>query len=205
MSLDTALHFLWFQCSMSLLAVGGVITLAPDMHRKLVDQEAWLSDAQFNASITLAQVVPGPNVLFIALFGWHVGLNAAQAQAGASWAWVLGQALLGVALALVGTLGPSSVLAVVASRWVRLHQQHLGVRAFRQGLAPIVVGVLLSTAVLLGRGSAGADAAEGWREHGPWWALSLLAAGVVWRTRLHLLWLLAAGGVLGVVGVLWVA
>jgi chromate transporter len=36
-------HFL----SLSLLAIGGAITTAPDMHRYLVDERHWLSDGQF--------------------------------------------------------------------------------------------------------------------------------------------------------------
>ena len=33
--------------SLSLLAVGGAITTAPDMHRYLVDETHWLSESQF--------------------------------------------------------------------------------------------------------------------------------------------------------------
>ena len=66
------LHYL----GLSLLAVGGAITTAPDMHRYRVQEKAWLTDPQFNASIAIAQAAPGPNVLFIALLGWNVGLNA---------------------------------------------------------------------------------------------------------------------------------
>jgi len=73
-------HFL----SLSLLAVGGAITTAPDMHRYLVDEQHWLTDGQFTASIALAQAAPGPNVLFVALMGWHVGVNAA-AGLGVGW------------------------------------------------------------------------------------------------------------------------
>ena len=72
------LHYL----SLSLLSIGGAITTAPDMHRFLVDQQHWLTDAQFNASIAIAQAAPGPNVLFVALLGWNVGLNAGGLPAG---------------------------------------------------------------------------------------------------------------------------
>ena len=41
--------------SLSLLAVGGAITTAPDMHRYLVDETHWLSESQFTSSIALAQ------------------------------------------------------------------------------------------------------------------------------------------------------
>jgi hypothetical protein len=44
-------HFL----SLSLLAVGGAIITAPDMHRFLVDENQWLTEQQFSSSIALAQ------------------------------------------------------------------------------------------------------------------------------------------------------
>ncbi|MES2424807.1 MAG: chromate transporter, partial [Pseudomonadota bacterium] len=69
--LQLFLHFI----SLSLLSIGGAITTAPEMHRYLVDQQRWMTDPQFNASIAIAQAAPGPNVLFVALMGWHVGLN----------------------------------------------------------------------------------------------------------------------------------
>jgi protein-S-isoprenylcysteine O-methyltransferase Ste14 len=56
-------HFL----SLSLLAVGGAIITAPDMHRFLVDHNEWLTEQQFSSSIALAQASPGPNVLFVAV------------------------------------------------------------------------------------------------------------------------------------------
>ena len=40
--------------SLSLLSIGGAITVAPDMHRYLVTEHGWLSDAQFNSSIALS-------------------------------------------------------------------------------------------------------------------------------------------------------
>ena len=58
-------HFL----GLSLMSIGGAITTVAEMHRYLVVQEHWLSDAQFNAAIALAQAAPGPNVLFVALMG----------------------------------------------------------------------------------------------------------------------------------------
>ena len=84
--------------SLSLLAVGGAITTAPDMHRFLVTEQQWLTDAQFTSSIAIAQAAPGPNVLFVALVGWNVGLNAAGGTLAGPWSWAL--ALMGVALAI---------------------------------------------------------------------------------------------------------
>lgn len=172
--------------SISLLAVGGAISTVPDMHRFLVDQQHWLTEAQFNASIAIAQAAPGPNVLFVALMGWNVGLNAGG----------LTQAFLGVLLSMSGILIPSATLAYMASRWGHENRDRPAVRAFKQGMAPIVVALLIATGWILA--SAHGDFLNDWRL----WLVTAISTLIVWKTRVHLLWLLAAGGVLGWLG--WV-
>jgi chromate transporter len=173
--------------SLSLLAVGGAITTAPDMHRYLVTQQHWLSEAQFSSSIALAQAAPGPNVLFIALFGWQVGLNAASASGLPIWA----SALLGVSISMLGTLLPSTILTVSVARWGHRNRERRVVRAFKQGMAPLVVGILLATGVILATNQGNSSV------HWPLWLLTAVTTLLVWRTRIHLLWLLGAGAVLG--------
>ena len=176
-------HFL----SLSLLAVGGAIATAPDMHRYLVEQQHWLTQSQFIACMALA--APGPNLLFIPLMGWTVGITAAGGTDTGMAAWPWG--LLGVLISLVGMLLPSTTLTLAAARWGHQNRERLGVRAFKAGLAPIVIGLLLATGWILSttQGSVSDN-----------WQLLLLTGAVtvlVWRTRIHLLWLLAAGGLLG--------
>lgn len=178
------LHLLGYYLSLSLLTVGGAIATAPDMHRFLVDRQAWLTDPQFNASIAIAQAAPGPNVLFIGLLGWNVGLNAGG--------WALG--LLGMVLCLLGVMLPSTLLTWGAARWAHRNRGLRAVRAFKQGMTPVVLGLLLATAFVLG--TAHGSFAESWRL----WAVSAACMLLVWRTRIHLLWLLGAGALLGAMG-----
>ncbi|MDB5956666.1 chromate transporter [Ramlibacter sp.] len=180
--LSLFLHY----ATLSLLSVGGAISTAPDMHRFLVVEKGWLTDPQFSASIAIAQAAPGPNVLFTALMGWNVGLNAGGLWTG----------LLGMMLCLGGIMLPSSVLVYVSAQWSHRNRDLRGVRAFKQGMAPITVGLLISTGWILATGS-------GYSLHNaPLWGVTLVSALLVWRTRLHLLWLLAAGALLGWIG--WV-
>ena len=172
--------------TLSLLSVGGAISTAPDMHRFLVDQQHWLTDAQFNASITIAQAAPGPNVLFVALMGWNVGLNAGGMLT----------ALLGVFLSLSGVLIPSTVLTYAAAQWGHRNRELRAVRAFKQGLAPIVVALLIATSWILA--SANGSALKDW----PVWLLTATATVIVWRTKTHILWLLGAGALLGWYGLI---
>ena len=148
-------HFL----SLSLLAIGGAITTAPEMHSYLVNEKSWLTDSQFTSSIALAQAAPGPNVLFIALLGWNVGMNA-------------------------------------AARWGHRNRERRAVRAFKQGMAPIVVALLVATGWILA--SSHGEPLVHWRL----WLLSAATTVLVWQTRIHLLWLLGAGAVLGALGYL---
>lgn len=183
-------HFM----SLSLLAVGGAITTAPDMHRYLVDERHWLNDGQFTSSIALGQAAPGPNILFVALLGWNVGMNAGGGIGGGINAWAY--ALLGVVLAMVGIMLPSTTLTFAAARWGHQNRELRLVRAFKQGMAPIVIALLIATGWILAA-SHGSPL-----QHWPIWLLTGASALLVWRTRLHLLWLLGAGGLLGWLG--WV-
>lgn len=184
------LHFL----SLSLLAIGGAITTAPEMQRYMVQDQHWLTDAEFNASIALAQAAPGPNVLFIALLGWNFGLNTATLAAPLWLQWTWG--LAGVVVAMVGILLPSTTLTFAAARWGHRNRDLRAVRAFKQGMAPIVVALLVATGWLMTMGHG--DVLENWKLL----VLTLVAALLVWRTKIHLLWLLGTGALLGWLG--WV-
>lgn len=171
------LHYL----SLSLLSIGGAIATAPDMHRFLVDQQGWLTDAQFNASIAIAQAAPGPNVLFVALLGWNVGMNTGGVLTG----------LLGVLVAMTGILIPSTTLTYVAASWGHRNRELRSVRAFKQGMAPIVVALLIATGWILA--SSDGSTLNQW----PLWLTTVITALIVWRTQMHMLWLLGAGAWLG--------
>jgi chromate transporter len=161
---------------LSLLAVGGAITTAPDMQRFVVGEQGWLNDGEFTACIALAQAAPGPNVLFVAVIGFNVG------------------GLAGVLATMAGTLLPSTTLALTATRWGDKNRDALGLRAFTTGLAPLTIGLLLSTGWILLQPT-----------RGHWVNASVLVAGtllLMLRTRLSPLWPICAGALAGAMG--WV-
>ncbi|HUD31886.1 MAG TPA: chromate transporter [Variovorax sp.] len=178
---------------LSMLSISGAITTVPDMQRYLVVQHGWLSDAQFTSSVAIAQAAPGPNVLFVGLMGWNVGLNAGGGIDAGMHAWMLG--LLGLSITMVGILLPSTTLTYFATRWGHRNRARRDVRAFKQGMAPVVVGLLIATGWVLAAGNRAPDTP-------PWhlWLVAGIAALVVWRTRIHLLWLLGVGAALGAAG-----
>ncbi|KPK28236.1 MAG: chromate transporter [Betaproteobacteria bacterium SG8_40] len=161
-------HFLL----LSLLSIGGAITVASDMHRVMVDQMGLITDAQFSASIAIAQASPGPNVLFVAVMGYQAA------------------GIAGAVAILTAIMLPSTTLALLAARWGQARRHWLSVRALKAGMAPLVVGLLMATGWIL------ATAIEGWHHL----VLTVMAALLVWKTRVHLLLLIAAGAVIGAIG-----
>ena len=125
-------------------------------------------------------------MLFVGLLGWHVGLNAGGVPL----------AFMGMAITLAGILVPSTILMYLAARWGHENRELRAVRAFKQGMAPIVIALLMGTGWILATGSN--YAARDW----PQWLVAIASALLVWRTKVHLLWLLGAGAVSGWMG--WV-
>ncbi|RJF95369.1 chromate transporter [Noviherbaspirillum saxi] len=171
---------------LSLLSIGGAISTTAEMHRFLVDEHHWLTPSQFNASIAIAQAAPGPNVLFVALMGWNVGMNAG------GWS----TALFGVLVTMVGILLPSTTMTYLAAQWGHKNRDLRPVRAFKSGMAPIVIALLFSTSWTLASSNS--------VDHGEWklWLAAIIAALVIWKTRVHLLILLLIGALLGWFGII---
>ncbi|HEX6136556.1 MAG TPA: chromate transporter [Casimicrobiaceae bacterium] len=159
--------------ALSLVAIGGINAILPEIHRVVVDVEGWMTSAEFAELFALAQLAPGPNAMVVALLGWKVA------------------GIAGALVATLATCGPSSLACYVAWQWSdRLRQSRM--RAIVQrALAPLAIGLILASGYTL---ALGADRSPGA------FALTLLAtAGLAW-TRVNPVWVLLAAAVAGIAG-----
>ena len=164
--LQIALYFVL----LSLVSVGGIPSVMPELQRLVVDVEHWLCAAEFTQLFAVAQAAPGPNVLVTALIGWKVA------------------GVAGGLLALGAFCAPAAALCdVVGGYWERMRDAPWRI-ASQRALVPISVGFILSGGYVLAT-PFGLD-----------WKGALIAgssaAGIL-LSRLNPLWLLAGGGVLG--------
>jgi chromate transporter len=160
---------------LSLFAFGGVITVLPEMHRNVVEVHAWMSGAEFAQLFALAQASPGPNILVVSLIGWKVA------------------GLAGALVATGAVCAPSSVLTYAVSR---IWQRFRGARwrkTVEDGLVPVTVGLMLAGGHLITLAADHSAMA---------FVITAVTAAAVLATRIHPLWLLAAGGLIGLAG--WV-
>jgi len=164
------LHFLalWF------VAVGGPSTILPGIHRYVVEVQQLMTSAQFAEIYTLAQVAPGPNVMYVTLMGWHL----------AGWA--------GAAATTIPLLVPATTLTLLVGHYNERYPNARIGRAVRRGFSPIVIGLMFASATILMRAVN-----HDWRGY----AITLLTVAVVLRKSWNPLWLLAAGALAGILGV----
>ncbi|SAL83356.1 chromate transporter [Caballeronia arvi] len=158
---------------LSLLAFGGGNSILPEMQRQVVQVHEWMSRADFSALFALAQAAPGPNMMVVTLIGWHV----------AGWP--------GVLVTSIAKFGPSSLVTIGALHaWERFKDRPW--RRFVQlGLVPITAGLVAASALLIAEASDRT------------WTLAAITAAVAvvsYKTRLHPLWLLAGGALVGLTG-----
>jgi len=158
---------------LSLLAFGGGNTILPEMQRQVVDVHHWMPASEFSALFALAQAAPGPNLMVVTLVGWHV----------AGWA--------GMLVSSVAKFGPSSIVTILALHaWERFKDRPWR-NIVQKALVPVTAGIVAASALLIARASDATWIA---------WPITGACAALAWRTRIHPLWLLAAGSLIGLTG-----
>ncbi|HZQ62257.1 MAG TPA: chromate transporter [Casimicrobiaceae bacterium] len=158
---------------LSLLSIGGVNALIPEIHRQVVEVHGWMTDAQFTEIFAISQAAPGPNFLVVTLIGFFVA------------------GLLGALVSTFAICGPASLLTyTVAHVWDRFREARWRI-LIQRALAPITVGLMFSAGYVLTRVA----------DHsvGAYVMTAVSAAAMLW-TRIHPLAMLAIAAVLGILG-----
>jgi chromate transporter len=159
---------------LSLVAVGGMNVVLPEIHRQTVQGYGWLTDTQFADLYALAQAAPGPNIaLLVSLIGWKVAGGP------------------GTLVALLAMCAPSAVLAYTVTRVWRRFRDAPWRRPVQAGLAPISVGLVLASGTVLVQAADTTPIA---------YAVTAATILLVLRTGLHPLLLMAAAAALALAG-----
>ncbi len=170
---DTLLALASIFSQLSLLAFGGGNTILPEMQRQVVEVHHWMPASEFSALFALAQAAPGPNMMIVTLIGWHV----------AGWS--------GMLVSSVAKFGPSSLVTMaVLHAWDRFKDRPWR-RIAQRGLVPVTAGLVAASALLIAKASDPVWIA---------WVITGVCAVLAFRTKIHPLWLLAAGSLIGLSG-----
>jgi len=160
---------------LSLMAIGGVGSILPDMQRYVVEANHWLSASQFADAYALGQAAPGPNMMFVTLLGWQL----------AGWA--------GAVVSTLAMIVPPIFLTLAVTRLSANNPDAPAGRAIRGGLGPIAIGLTLASGWILAQ-----SADNDWRGA----LLTLATVALMLRTRLNPVWLILTGAIAGMSGII---
>lgn len=155
---------------LSLLAFGGGNTILPEMQRAVVDVHHWMSAQEFSALFALAQAAPGPNMMIVPLIGWQV----------AGWS--------GLLVSSLAKFGPSSIVTLIVMGGWRRYKDRPWRQVIQRGLVPVTVGLVVSSGLLIANASATSLMFGG---------VIVLCTSLAMNKRIHPLWVLAVGALLG--------
>jgi len=118
---------------LSFFAVGGASSAVPEMHRQTVEVTQWVTERQFSELFAVAQAMPGPNVMFVALLGHFIA------------------GVPGAVVATVAMCGPTCFLAYGVSRVFERFRNARWRIAIQAGLVPVTVGLIAASALIIAR------------------------------------------------------
>ncbi|QCP50794.1 chromate transporter [Trinickia violacea] len=148
---------------------GGPVALVGYMRRDLVEQRAWITEADYREGLALAQMMPGPLAAQLGIYLGYVHYR------------ILGATVAGITFVL------PSFLMVVALGWAYAHFGGLSwMQAAFYGIGAAVVGIIAMSAYKLTTKTLGADRLL--------WVIYLTLAAVTVATESEIAWLFIAGG-----------
>src|SRR3989475_5652669 len=156
---------------LGMLGFGGPVALVGYMQRDLVDQRAWIAEADYKEGLALAQLCPGPLAAQLAMYLGYVRYR------------ILGATLVGLAF-----IWPS-FLMVVALGWLyTLYGGLTWMQAVFYGVGASVIGIIAHSAYKLTTKTIGRDPLL--------WAIFLVTAIVTILTQSEQVLLFLAAGLL---------
>jgi chromate transporter len=150
---------------------GGPVALVGYMHRDLVEQRGWISEADYKEGMALAQLAPGPLAAQLAIYLGYVHYR------------ILGATLIGIAFVL------PSFFMVLALGWAYVNYGGLAwMQSVFYGVGAAVIGIIVISAHKLTTKNIGKDRLL--------WGIFLVVAVATVIAQAELAWLILAGGVL---------
>jgi chromate transporter len=153
------------------LGFGGPVALVGYMHRDLVEDRKWISEADYKEGLALSQLAPGPLAAQLGIYLGYVHYR------------ILGATLAGIAFVI------PSFFMVVALGWAYVRFGGISwMQAVFYGVGAAVIGIIAMSAKKLTEKSIGRDKLL--------WAIYLVLAIVTVITESEIAWLFIAAGIL---------
>ena len=174
---------------------GGAYAVLAYVTQAAAGSYGWISHTQAIDGLALAETTPGPLIMVLQFIGFMAGWNNPQG---------LSPALSGIIGALVTTYTtflPCFLFIFLGAPYIELLRGNKSLAGALTGITASVVGVILNLALVFG---AAVIWPRGLAEGTNWFAaiMSVAAFIALYRFKVEVLWVVLAGGVLGLARIL---
>ncbi len=174
----------------ALVTFGGAYAVLAYVTQAAAGSFGWLTHAQAVDGLALAETTPGPLIMVLQFVGFMAGWNNPQG---------MGQTLSAVTGALVATYCtflPCFIFIFLGAPYIEVLRGNKNLTGALTGVTAAVVGVILNLALVFG---AAVIWPQGFAGSVNWFAavLSALAFVALYRLKIDVLWVVLAGGVVG--------
>ncbi|MEI7523104.1 MAG: chromate efflux transporter [Mariniphaga sp.] len=162
--------FLTFS-GMSVTLFGGGYVIIPAIQQVIVNGLHWLTINEFSDAIAMGQITPGPILISATFIGYHIA------------------GFLGACVATVAIFFPPGIVMIIFSGFLDRIKKSNTITAIFKGLRPAIIGMIISSAVNIGKGAAIA-----W----PSLAIFLVVFGLILKFRVNIVYLIPLSGLAGI-------
>ena len=188
----SSLHVLQYRffTQAAFVTFGGAYAVLAYVTQAAVQSYHWITQAQAIDGLGLAETTPGPLIMVLQFIGFMAGWNRPEGMSR------LASASLGALVTTYVTFLPCFFYIFLGAPYVETLRGNRNLTTALSGITAAIVGVILNLAVIFG---VAVLLPSGWGHAPDWFALALTAAAFVAlaRFRIDAIWVVLAGGVLG--------
>lgn len=137
------LQLIWAYVKIGVFGFGGGYAMLSLVEKAVVDP-GWISETMFTDIVAISQMTPGPIGINSATYiGYVAPGSVCPEYSGVIWG------LMGSIAATLAVVLPSFFLVLYSSHFIRKHHESGIIKGIFLGLRPVVVGLIVSAAIML--------------------------------------------------------
>ncbi|HXG67795.1 MAG TPA: chromate efflux transporter [Blastocatellia bacterium] len=176
----------------ALVTFGGAYAVLAYVTQAAVRSYGWITETQAIDGLALAETTPGPLIMVLQFVGFMAGWNNPQGMSQTAGATV------GALVTTWTTFLPSFLFIFLGAPYIEVLRGNRNLNAALSGVTAAVVGVILNLALVFG---AAVIWPQGLAGGANWFAIAMSIAAFIalYRLNIDVLWVVLAGGAVGLV------
>jgi chromate transporter len=176
----------------ALVTFGGAYAVLAYVTQVVTGARGWMTHTQAVDGLALAETTPGPLIMVLQFIGFMAGWNNPQGMQPVT------SGIVGALITTYTTFLPCFLFIFIGAPYIEVLRGNRNLTGALSGITAAVVGVILNLALVFG---AAVIWPQGLSGQINWFAaaLSIISFVALYRFKLDVLWVVMAGGLIGLI------